>query len=109
MKGFWNKLQRFFLISKQWYDRKRGKPIIDYKKGCGYYLTTVIIGYDHRGKVEEWKMQSGKTLIVKCLDYVLCSDQRDMFRESYWQYIGYKGEKPLAEQGYFEYLKTAGL
>ena len=65
MKSLWKKIHRFFYISKQWYDRKRGKPIVDYVKGCGYYFTTGIFNYSYKGKIEEWKMKSGKILIVK--------------------------------------------
>lgn len=89
----------------QWYKRRKGQPIVDYRKGCGYYITVGLLGYNPIGKTEEWKMESGKTMIVKLLDYERFSDPWDMIKESEWQYIGFKGEKPFAELTLREYLK----
>ena len=99
-----NKTKMFFSLSCEWFKRKAGKPIVDHKKGCGYYFTIGLINYNPKKKYHEWNMQSGKIMIVKLLDYELFSDPHDMIKWSTWQYIGYKGEKPLSKFSFFEYL-----
>ena len=81
---------------KQWRDRRKGNPICDYKRDCGYFSLR---------KEQEWKMKSGKTILVKLIDYRLYSDPPDMVKWSKWQYIGYKNEIPFAKMAWNEYLK----
>lgn len=91
----------------QWLKRRQGKPVVDYTKGCGYYLHTGLIFHDPRKHEHVWKMTSGKEMRVKLLDYSTFTDPHDMVRESTWQYLGYVGEKPFAEMSFREYLKEA--
>ncbi len=88
----------------EWKARVRGDERRDHHKGCGYYFPTCIVGHDARGLIETWDMQSGRKAKFKLIDYRLCSDPRDMIKESSWQFRGYEGDKELGEMNFDEYL-----
>lgn len=104
-------MKRLLLIICNWQDyrywkkRKAGVETRDRSKGPGYYITTGIIGYNAIGKIEEWKMTSGEIGIHKLINYHCCSDPSDMIKVSHWQFLGYKGVKPINDCTFEEFLK----
>lgn len=92
-------------LYKQYKDRKNGKPICDFEKGCGYYLPLGIIFAKIKGREETWDMKSGKKMKVKLIDYQAYSDPSDMTEWSKWQFLGYEGEKLYTEMSWLEYLQ----
>lgn len=96
---------RNWTLYKQWRRRKKGLDVCDYTKGCGYYITVGLLGHNPIGRESIWDMSSGKRMRVKLLDYKIFRDPNDMIEESYWQYIGYVGEKALSDMSWEEYLK----
>jgi hypothetical protein len=90
-------------LKKQWEDRKSGKEIVDFERGCGYYITLGLIFHNPIGKIQEWPMQSGKTMKVKLLSYERYSDPDDMVKSSKWQAMGYLGEKEFKDMTFDEY------
>lgn len=81
------------------------KPIIDTKKGAGYYLTLGLLFVNNKDKVEEWKMESGKVGLWRLLEYRAFSDPDDMVKWSTWQFLGYKGEKLLTDMSFREFVE----
>lgn len=95
----------FKTIRKWWLWRKirAGKDCVGIKKGCGYYIPTGIIGVKNIGRIEEWPMKSGKTAIVKLIDYSCFSDPDDMIKESTWELLGYVGEPRISDMPFSEF------
>lgn len=92
---------------REWKSRKAGKPICDYEKGVGYYLPLgYIFGPPIVGRQETWEMESGKKMVVRCIDYEKFSDPPDMVKSSKWQFIQYVGSKPFAEMTWEEYINA---
>ena len=83
---------------------KRGELISNYTKGAGYYIPCGIIGVNPVGRIEEWKMRSGKTARYKLLSYETFSNPSDMIKSSEWAFLGYVGEKPVIAYSFDEYL-----
>jgi hypothetical protein len=94
----WNEYQKRVLDKK---------PICDHEKGCGYYLPETQIpllgSAIKRHSHDEWKMESGRIGIWKLLDYVTFSDPYDMVKDSAWQFLGYKGMKPIENMTFEEF------
>lgn len=97
-------------IWKDYHNRAiRGNPVCDFTKGAGYYLETGLIfvnPYVYHTD-DEWKMESGKTAIVKLINYKLFHDPDDMVESSEWQFLGYKGEKMIKDMSFAEYVEFA--
>jgi hypothetical protein len=87
-----------------WRKVKRGVLTRDFKRGCGYYITVGLLGYDPIGEVQELEMQSGKIGLYKLIDYKTFRDPWDMIDESWWHFVGYKGQKPIKECSFSEFL-----
>jgi len=105
---FWKIIKNLYedwKIYKEWKAIKNGKEVIHFRRGAGFYLPVGLIGAKLKGRIEEWKMKSGKTAIVKLIDYKTFEDPDDMVEESYWQFLGYKGEKQVREMSFKEYRK----
>lgn len=49
-------------------------------------------------------MKSGKIAFCKLLDYKTFRDPDDMIEESYWELIGYKGNKAIKDCTFSEAL-----
>ena len=64
---------------KDWKARKKGKPVCDFEKGPGYY--PVI------DKQYEWRMPSGKIMLVKLIDSKTYEDPLTMVQWSKWEYL----------------------
>ncbi len=79
----------------------------DYEKGAGYYIPVGFIKNNNKCRVEKWRMESGKIGIFKLLDYTCYHDPNDMIESSWWQFLGYEGEKPLSEMTFNEFLETS--
>lgn len=94
-----------------WHDyNARNNSRIDYIKGCGYYIPVGWLFTSRSDNLKKFakteiKMSSGKIGIYKLLDYKVYRDPDDMIKESYWQFLGYKGEKLLADMTFEEYLE----
>ena len=97
-------MKRIKLFIK-WLRVKKGKEHITIEKGAGYYIPVGVLFYNPLGKIEEWKMHSGKTAIVKLLDFERYSDPDDMIKSSIWAFSGYKGETLVKDMGFKEFLK----
>jgi hypothetical protein len=91
-------------LYKRWNDVVSDRPTRDMRKGVGYYLPTGLIGLKNIGREEVWDMASGKRARVRLVDYSLFSDPDDMIKESWWQFLGYEGETPLAKMSFEEFL-----
>lgn len=57
------------------------------------------------GSVRTQKMESGKSMRMRLINYSTYNDPHDMIKESSWQYLGYIGEIPFAELTLKQYLK----
>lgn len=107
-----NYLKYLWLIIKNWEHykfwrtRKKGTKTVDYTRGAGYYISAGILFHDPRGKREEHKMQSGKTGIYELIDYTTFSDPHDMIKHSEWMFVGYKGQKPINDCTFTEFLNN---
>lgn len=94
----------YYKVKKDWKDRKSGKKMFDYNMGAGYYLPGQLFGYNNDiGMLREVQLQSGKVGIYKLLKVETYTDPSDMIENSYWQLMGYKGEKLFAETSFEEY------
>lgn len=49
-------------------------------------------------------MASGEVGILELVDYRLFRDPNDMIEKSWWNFIGYKDHKPIADCRFHEYL-----
>lgn len=90
---------------KYWKKRKAGVETRDRSKGPGYYFPTGLIFQNSIGRIEEWKMTSGEIGIHKLVDYRCYDDPPDMIKISHWQFLGYKGVKPINDCTFAEFLK----
>lgn len=93
---------RNYKVWKHWKKIKKGIKTKDLKRGCGYYITVGILGYNAIGKVEELEMESGKIGLYELIDYKTYSDPSDMIKESWWHFIGYKSQKGIKECSFTE-------
>jgi len=91
-------------IYKDWKQIRKGKKIINQRKGAGYYLPVGLLFVKLIGRKEEWEMESGKIALVELVGYTTFRDPDDMIEESLWHQRGYKGEKPFKEMTFEEYL-----
>jgi hypothetical protein len=94
-----------FKIWLDWRKRIKGVEVIDWRRGCGYYLG---LFKTYQDRIIEAPLPSGKVGIYKLLDVIYYYDPYDMIKESYWQLLGYKGEKKFNEMTFLEY-KTSRL
>lgn len=92
---------------KSWKAIRRGEKPVNMKRGVGYYFPTGLLFVKNIGRIDEIKMQSGRTAIAELIDYTLFRDPDDMIKSSLWHMSGYKGEKPFREMTFEEYLKSA--
>jgi len=97
------KLWKLFLLYLQWNKRRSGAKITDLTRECGYFFPVGMIGYDPIDKPHLIKMQSGKLMRAKLLDFLLYDDPADMVKEAHYQYLGYDNEVPFAEMSWDEY------
>lgn len=86
---------------------KIGIKLVDYKMGCGYYITggwfpqkTLEIG-----DLRSMKMQSGRVGIYELLSYENYTDPWDMTKSSEWFFLGYEGDKLIKDCTFKEYLE----
>lgn len=87
------------------FGRKRGKLTVDFVRGPGYYLTVGLLGYDPRSKPYQWNLKDGKTAIFRLIDWEGYRDPWDMIKQSKWQLLKFKGEKPINECTVSEFIK----
>jgi len=105
-------LKRILLILKNfhqyrlWKLRVKEKSIIDFKRGCGYYIPVGFIGINPIGRIEKIEMTNGKIGICKLLNYKTFSDPWDMIEESYYQLLGFDNEKLFKDVNFEEYLDS---
>lgn len=103
-------MQRILLILKNWKGykywkaKKNGKKFKECNRGADYYIPTGLLGYNPIGQKWETQMQSGKVGLYELVDYETYSDPYDMIKNSYWNFIGYKGIKPIHECSFEEFL-----
>lgn len=103
-------MKRLILILKNWKRYKywkivkSGKKTTDYVRGVGYYISPLMLGYDPKGTIEEYKMESGKIGLYELLRVKRFSDPWDMVESSAWHFIGYKDEKPIKECSFEDFL-----
>ena len=87
---------------------KLGEARKDFNRGPGYYFTTGIIMYDAlkdpKLQCLELPMKSGKIAFIRLIDFKLCR-QDDMIEESWWQILGYKGDKMIADMTFREFVE----
>lgn len=88
-----------------WRKIKSGKEHLLIKKGCGYYIPVRVIGVNPIGRLENWEMKSGKTAIVKLLEYSCFNDPNDMIKESTWAFLGYIGEPKVSEMTFHQFME----
>ena len=98
---------KFFILKRlklynYWKGKCKGKKYYDYKRGCGYYIGASVL---ESNIVWETKMASGKTGIYELVDYTTFDDPKDMINYSYWNFLGYKGEKLIMDCTFKEFLK----
>lgn len=104
-------MKHFLLILKnygdyrEYKDRLSGKKVVDYTKGCGYYLSYFYAGcwYDIFKSVH-MTMSSGKIGLYRLVNYKMYRDPSDMIEYTEWQFLGYKDEKLIADMTFEEYL-----
>jgi len=89
---------------KYWKAKRKGKKFCEHERGCGYYLTLGLLGHNVKGQKWETEMQSGKTGIYELVGYESFGDPHDMVKKSWWNFIGYKGIKPIKECSFNEFL-----
>jgi len=89
---------------KYWKAKKNGKKFNEFNRGAGYYITLGILGHNPIGQKWEAQMQSGKVGLYELVDYETYRDPYDMVKNSYWNFIGYKGIKPIHECNFEEFL-----
>ena len=95
---------RNYKLWKHWRKIKKGVKTRDFKRGCGYYITVGLFGYNPIGEVKELKMESGKIGLYELVDYKTYSDPWDMVKESWWHFIGYKGQKAIKDCSFSEFV-----
>lgn len=91
-----------YKLWKHWLKIKKGAKTRDFKRGCGYYITVGVLGFNPIGKVEELPMKSGNIGLYELVDYKTFSDPCDMIEESWWHFIGYKGQKAIKDCSFSE-------
>jgi hypothetical protein len=85
------------LESYSYYTNKLNRDMNDFQVS-----QAVSYSYEDIGKLHEFKMQSGKTGIYKCLDlYGLDSHSSKNIK---FDFVGYKGEKKIRDCTFEEYL-----
>lgn len=87
---------------KHWRKIKKGVKTRDFRRGCSYYITVGLLGYNPIGKVEEMEMKRGKIGLLELVDYQTYSDPSDMIKESWWHFVGYKGQKAIKDCSFSE-------
>ncbi len=90
---------------KYWDKRKRNVKFHDLHRGAGTYLNVGLFGVNPIGELLESKMKSGKVGIYELVKYETFSDSEDMVKNSWWNFVGYKGIKPVQECNFDEYLE----
>lgn len=89
---------------KYWRKKRKGKKLISYRRGAGYYLDVWMLDFNPSNITWETKMKSGKIGIYQLIDYETYRDPGDMIESSTWNFIGYKGQKPIHECSFEEYI-----
>lgn len=89
---------------RDWRKIKNGVKTVDLKRGAGYYFP-VLLFHNPIGMIEEMKMESGKIGLFELLSFKSYQDPWDMIEESYWHFIGYKGEKLIKDCSFREALE----
>ena len=88
---------------KYWKAKKNGKKFNEFSRGAGYYIT-LGLGHNPIGQLWESQMKSGKVGIYELIDYEAYRDPCDRVKNSCWNFIGYKGVKPIHECNFEEFL-----
>jgi hypothetical protein len=91
-------LLKYIRLKRSYNKRKKEEYSCDYIMGAGYYDIPIKNG------IKEFEMKSGKIGIYKLLDCDNYHDPSDMIKKSYWQFLGYKGEKLFTEMTFQDYL-----
>ncbi|RBA36124.1 hypothetical protein [Elizabethkingia anophelis] len=101
---------KILLILKNWKRykylkaKRKGKKLVSYRRGAGYYLDIWMLDFDPSNVIWETKMRSGKVGVYQLIDYETYRDPDDMIKDSSWKFIGYKGMKPISECTFEEYI-----
>ncbi|ALA07661.1 hypothetical protein BC01_077 [Bacillus phage BC01] len=85
-----------------WRDRTTSKKFHDFKRGSGFYLHK--FGYTGKN-IWETEMRSGKVGIFQLVDCRFYSDPDDMVEYAWYQFLGYKGEKPVVSCTFEEFME----
>ena len=106
-------MKRLVFLIRVWMDwRKRvsGRVVVDWSRGCGYYLPGQFSGYSRDiGRVETHALQSGNHGTYKLLSVDTYSDPSDMIKESRWQLLGYRGQKLFSDMSFREYCDARSI
>jgi len=93
-----------FKSYKVWNRTRKGIKDSNWTRGCGFYITTELLGYNPIGEIKEFEMKSGKTALYELLSYKTFRDPSDMIEESRWHFVGYKNEKAIKDCTFIEFL-----
>jgi len=96
-------MKRWLQLIRIWFDwrrRVKGVEVIDWRRGPGYYLG---LYKNYNDRILETPLQNGKIGIYKLLNIIYYNDPPDMIENSYWQLLGYKGQKPFSKMTFNEY------
>ena len=94
-----------FRLWLSWRNRIKNKQIVDWRRGCGYYLDVYRLE-EADGRIEECKLPSDRIGIYKLIGIDYFSNPPDMIENSYWQLLGYKGQKLFKDMTFNEYKES---
>lgn len=88
-----------------WRKRTTSQKFYDFDRGAGYYLHKY--GYTAK-QIWETEMRSGKIGIFQLVDCRFYSDPDDMVEYAWYQFLGYKGVKPVISCTFEEFMELYG-
>lgn len=87
-----------------WKAKKNGRKFRELNRGAGYYLTIGLFGHNPIGQKWEAEMESGKIGLYELVDYDTYRDPKDMVKNSWWNFLGYKESKLIRDCSFEEFI-----